>query len=180
MPTKAWNEIISLFPNFKGYTVEVRECISDFITHFDMDEMTYLWASGNKNAARRSLQCIFFVQIDSKLVKTQNDRGMVWFLWKFGDILCFRDMICINLLTFIQKMKRVTPSMLGILDIVVNLKPEEWTHFASGFLIIYYSLFTDLILLLCQFVLLASYSPFNFIWFVLQPVCCAPYMYIYI
>ena len=55
----------------------------------------------------------------------KNDRGMVWFLWKFGGILCFRDMICINLLNFMQKMKRVTPSMFGILDIVVNLKPEH-------------------------------------------------------
>ena len=41
MSGKAWGEITYPFPNFNGSTVEVWEWISNFITHFIMDVITY-------------------------------------------------------------------------------------------------------------------------------------------
>ena len=41
MPSKVWNEITHLFPNFNGAVVGVWEWISNFIIHFMMDVITY-------------------------------------------------------------------------------------------------------------------------------------------
>ena len=41
MPSKMWDEITYQFPNFNGYTVEVWEWISNFISHIIMDVITY-------------------------------------------------------------------------------------------------------------------------------------------
>ena len=41
MPSKVWDQIADPFQNFNGYTVEVWEWISNFITHFMMDVITY-------------------------------------------------------------------------------------------------------------------------------------------
>ena len=41
MPSKVWNEITHLFPNFNGAAVGVWEWISNFILHFMMDAITY-------------------------------------------------------------------------------------------------------------------------------------------
>ena len=38
---KVWDEINYPFLNFNGYTVEVKEWISDFIQHFIMDVIIY-------------------------------------------------------------------------------------------------------------------------------------------
>ena len=41
LPGKVWDEINYPFLNFNGYTVEVKEWISDFIQHFIMDVIMY-------------------------------------------------------------------------------------------------------------------------------------------
>ena len=46
MPSKVWDEITYPFPNFNGCTVEVWEWVSNFMSHFIMDAITYrfhLW-----------------------------------------------------------------------------------------------------------------------------------------
>ena len=40
MPSKVWNEITFLFPNFNHYAVEVCKWINNFIPHFIMDVST--------------------------------------------------------------------------------------------------------------------------------------------
>ena len=40
IPRKVWNEITYPFPNFNGATVEFREWINNFISHFVMDLIT--------------------------------------------------------------------------------------------------------------------------------------------
>ena len=42
MLNKAWDEITYPFLYFNGATVEVEEWISDYITHFIFDVITYL------------------------------------------------------------------------------------------------------------------------------------------
>ena len=41
MPSKVWNEITFLLPNFNGSTVEVWEWKSNLISHFRIDVFTY-------------------------------------------------------------------------------------------------------------------------------------------
>ena len=41
MPSKVSDEITYTFLNFKGATVEVKEWISNYISHFIMDVITY-------------------------------------------------------------------------------------------------------------------------------------------
>ena len=41
MPNEVQDEITYPFPLYNGYTVEVSEWISDFISHFIMDVITY-------------------------------------------------------------------------------------------------------------------------------------------
>ena len=42
MPGEMWDEIIYPFLNFNGWTVEVKERISNFLSHFIIDVITYL------------------------------------------------------------------------------------------------------------------------------------------
>ena len=42
MPSKVWDEITYPFPNFNGCTIKVGEWISNFISNFIMDVVTYL------------------------------------------------------------------------------------------------------------------------------------------
>ena len=39
-PSKVWDEIISPFPDFNGFLVDVWEYMNSFITHFKMDTVT--------------------------------------------------------------------------------------------------------------------------------------------
>ena len=48
MPSNVWDEIIYLFPNFKGTAVEVWEWISNFVSRFIMDVITYLLLDSSK------------------------------------------------------------------------------------------------------------------------------------
>ena len=41
IPIKVWNGITYTFSNFNGYTVEVWEWVSNFIPHYELDEITY-------------------------------------------------------------------------------------------------------------------------------------------
>ena len=43
MPSKVCDEITHPFPNFNGTAIEVWEWISNFITHYIMDVITYPW-----------------------------------------------------------------------------------------------------------------------------------------
>ena len=43
MPSKVWDEITYTFLNFNGATVDVYECVSNFIPYFIMDVITYPW-----------------------------------------------------------------------------------------------------------------------------------------
>ena len=40
MPSKVWDEITQIFPNFNGRTVEVWEWISNLMLHFIMGVIT--------------------------------------------------------------------------------------------------------------------------------------------
>ena len=49
MPSKVWNEITYPFPNFSGCTMEVWEWISNFISHFIVDVITFpCWVNTRK------------------------------------------------------------------------------------------------------------------------------------
>ena len=41
MPNKVWDELTDPFPNFNSATVEVWEWMSNFISHFIIDVITY-------------------------------------------------------------------------------------------------------------------------------------------
>ena len=41
MPSKVWDDITYLFPNFNGCTIDVWECIINFIPHSMMYAITY-------------------------------------------------------------------------------------------------------------------------------------------
>ena len=41
MPSKVWYEIIYLFPNFNGATVDLWEWINNFMLYFITDVITY-------------------------------------------------------------------------------------------------------------------------------------------
>ena len=41
MPSKVWDEILYSLPNFNGGTIEVLEWMSNFISYFIMDVITY-------------------------------------------------------------------------------------------------------------------------------------------
>ena len=43
MPSKVWDDITYPFPSLNGYTVEVWKWISNYITHFILDVITYPW-----------------------------------------------------------------------------------------------------------------------------------------
>ena len=43
MPSKVWFEIIYSFPNFNSCTIDVWEAMSNFIPHFIIDVITYLY-----------------------------------------------------------------------------------------------------------------------------------------
>ena len=43
LTSKVRDEIIYPFTNVSGYTVEISECISNFIPHFIMDVIKYPW-----------------------------------------------------------------------------------------------------------------------------------------
>ena len=43
MPSKVWDKITYLFQNFNGCPIEICEWKSDFIQHFILDVITYLF-----------------------------------------------------------------------------------------------------------------------------------------
>ena len=54
MPSKAWDEITYLFPNFKSCTVEVWETIRNFIPYIKMSVITYpCWDKNVNNVNKR-------------------------------------------------------------------------------------------------------------------------------
>ena len=58
MYSKMWDEITDPFPNFNGATVEVWECISNFIPRFIMDEITYPCMLRIKNMGVITYPCL--------------------------------------------------------------------------------------------------------------------------